>query len=105
MLLETRSGVAISRTDARPKEHFPDPGADAPLGGAGEHKERVMAAPEERTDKSLIEQNWVLGAMLAVLLILGGALWWLTTHPGNVAAWVKRDATQTRIEKPTVSAP
>jgi len=105
LLLETLARVAISRADARPKEHLPDPGADVPFGGAGKHKERVMAGPEERTDKSLIEENWVLGAMLGVLLILGVALGWLATHPDNVAAWGKRDATKTRVEKPTAVAP
>ncbi|MAF09870.1 hypothetical protein CMK11_05400 [Candidatus Poribacteria bacterium] len=60
-----------------------------------------MAESDERTQKGLIEQNWVLGAMIGVLLLLGVALWWLATHPDQVAAWVAPDRTRVRVEKPS----
>ncbi|MBT3267143.1 hypothetical protein HN371_08330 [Candidatus Poribacteria bacterium] len=60
-----------------------------------------MAESEERTEKGLIEKNWVLGAMIGVLLLLGVALWWLATHPDQVAAWVSPDRSQVRVEKPS----
>lgn len=64
-----------------------------------------MADSEERIEKGLIEQNWVLGSMIGVLILLGAALWWLTTHPDHVAAWVKPDRSRVQVEKPTVQAP
>ena len=47
-----------------------------------------MSDSPERTENGLIDRPWVMGTMIGVLVLLGVALWWLTTNHDQVEAWV-----------------
>ena len=49
---------------------------------------------------SVLEKGWFIALLLALLVIVGGTVWWMVANPEKVAAWVNGEETRVRVEKP-----
>jgi hypothetical protein len=63
-----------------------------------------MRISETEEPKSVFEKTWFQIVMLAVVVVLGIGVYWITTHQSEVAKWLNTDKTP-QVEKPTVSKP
>jgi len=52
----------------------------------------------------LIEQGWLQAVLVGVVVLLGVAVWWISTHSAQVARWINSDK-PAPVEKPVVSKP
>jgi len=54
--------------------------------------------------QSVFEKTWFQVLMLAIVVLLGIGVYWITTHQSQVAQWLNSDKTP-KVEKPTVTKP
>lgn len=63
-----------------------------------------MRIGETDEPESVFEKTWFQIAMLAIVVVLGVGVYWITTHQSQVAKWLNSDKAP-EVEKPSVAKP
>ncbi|MBM3214354.1 hypothetical protein FJZ36_05515 [Candidatus Poribacteria bacterium] len=65
---------------------------------------RIGQHETQQANGSLLEKTWFQALMVAVVVLLGVGVWWISSHQNQISRWINPDK-PAPAEKPVIAKP